>query len=275
MPKAVTWSVLGGGSAGIQVALYKTWFSGYPRSSFHWINDGKNWLQMDKVGHAWTAHFITSSSAQLFQLSGYNKRKSALFGAGIAVFFQTTVEVFDGYSEEWGASKGDIAANMAGTILAGWQCYKWGRPLVPFRVTFHRSGYAEIRPGMLGSTLSERLLKDYNGQTYWLDFNPERLGIRPKWWPKWLGINTGYGAEGMLGGDDNIFIDQNGQLQDYRFIKRYRQYYVGPSISFGYLRNHRSQWLRTLAFITDRIRLPLPVMELSSGNKKKFELFYW
>lgn len=274
-PKILVWSGLGIASTGIHLALYKTWFSDYPMSGFRWINDNNGWMQMDKIGHAWTAHFITSGSAQLFQMAGYNRKKSAVFGAAVSTVFQTTVEVFDGFSEGWGASKGDLLANTAGTVSAGLQCYFWGKPKIPFRVTFHQSGFAPIRPDLLGSNLPERWLKDYNGQTYWLDFNPERMEIRPRWWPRWLGVNLGYGAEGMIGGDDNIFTDKNGTIQDYSHIHRYRQYYLGPSVSFGYLKNHKSPWIRAIAFVSDRIRIPLPAFEFSRKNMGRFEMFYW
>jgi hypothetical protein len=31
--------------------------------------------------------------------------------------------------------------------------------------------YAQYRPNVLGSSLAEQILKDYNGQTYWLSVN--------------------------------------------------------------------------------------------------------
>lgn len=33
------------------------------------------------------------------------------------------------------------------------------------KVSFHLTGYARQRPNVLGRTVAERLLKDYNGQT--------------------------------------------------------------------------------------------------------------
>jgi hypothetical protein len=36
---------------GALVTLNQLWYADYPRSSFHFINDNAEWLQMDKLGH--------------------------------------------------------------------------------------------------------------------------------------------------------------------------------------------------------------------------------
>lgn len=230
---------------------------------------------MDKVGHAFSAYFIGANTAAFMRWAGYNQKKSALIGAAAGMLFQTPIEVFDGYSQGWGASKGDMVANLSGTLFAGVQNYYWGRARVPMRVTFHYSEFADLRPNLLGSNLPERMLKDYNGQTYWIDLNPERMKVRPGWWPKWLGLNLGYGANGMLGGDDNVWTDSKGRTFDFSTVPRYRQYYIGPSLSFGYLEKHRSPWLRALGFVSERIRLPLPVMEWNRPFGAKMHWMYW
>ena len=40
---------------GTLIALNNAWYKDYPKTSFHTFNDSKEWLQMDKVGHAWGA----------------------------------------------------------------------------------------------------------------------------------------------------------------------------------------------------------------------------
>ena len=37
---------------GIMTSLYKSWYSGSETGGFHLYNDNKEWLQMDKAGHA-------------------------------------------------------------------------------------------------------------------------------------------------------------------------------------------------------------------------------
>lgn len=262
-------------TVGTHAALYKTWYSKEQQRSFHWVDDNKNWLQIDKAGHVFGAYFAATAASAAFRYSGYSKKKSALLGAGFSLAFQMPIEYFDGKSSNWGASTGDMIANAAGTLFAGIQNWHWGSARIPIRLTFRPSPYPALRPEMLGSNTPTRMLKDYNGQTYWIDFNPERLKACPGFWPRWLGFNLGYGAEGMLGGDDNIWKDADGQVQDYRHITRNRQYYIGPSISLGYLKKHPKKAVRVLAHITDKVRIPLPVLEFTGKNKVTFHPLYW
>jgi hypothetical protein len=46
----------------------------------------------------------------------------------------------------------------------------------------------------------EQMLKDYNGQTYWLSVNLHSFYKGSKI-PKWLNLAIGYGANGMLTGN--------------------------------------------------------------------------
>ena len=40
------------------LGLNSLWYKDYPRSSFHWINDNKEWLQMDKMGHMASSYYM-------------------------------------------------------------------------------------------------------------------------------------------------------------------------------------------------------------------------
>jgi hypothetical protein len=67
-----------------------------------------------------------------------------------------------------GASSGDIIANASGTALFVSQELLWKEQ----RITpnFFHTRHAQYRPNVLGA-LAEQILKDYNGQTYWLSVN--------------------------------------------------------------------------------------------------------
>ncbi|MBL7812576.1 MAG: DUF2279 domain-containing protein [Bacteroidetes bacterium] len=272
--KPAVWSIGAAGIAGTHTFLYSTWYSKYPKSKFHWLNDNAEWLQMDKAGHAWWSYFMTVNGASAFRYAGYNRQKSALYAAGITFAFQGLIEWQDGRSAQWGASAGDLVANTAGVGFALWQSYRWGRPRIPFRISFRATPIAPIRPTMFGSTFAERVLKDYNGQTYWVDLNPQRMQVRPGWWPKWLGFSVGYGANGMLGGHDNVWVDDNGLTHDYSSVARYRQYFISPSISFGYVQS-RNSLVRFLCFVTDRVRIPMPALEFNKPEGVRFHPVYW
>jgi hypothetical protein len=83
----------------------------------------------------------------------------------------TIVEVFDGFSAEWGASTGDLIANATGTALYVSQELLWKEQRITPKFSFHSTKYAALRPDVLGSSLPEKNSKDYNGQTYWLSIN--------------------------------------------------------------------------------------------------------
>ena len=64
------------------------------------------------------------------------------------------------------------------------------------------------------------MLKDYNAQTYWLEWKYS-LFFPDSNFPKWLNLSFGYGAEGLFG-YENKWTDKNGTLIDRTDIKRIR-----------------------------------------------------
>ncbi len=189
------------------IGLNELWYKDYPRSSFHFINDNSNWLQMDKVGHATTAYYMGSLGMKSFRWSGMSEKNAIWYGGSVGLIFLTTVEVLDGFSEKWGASWGDIIANTSGAALLIGQELLWKEQRMELKFSYHQTSYAQQNPNVLGSTFIESMLKDYNGQTYWLSVNPWSFA-KDSSFPKWLSVSFGYGAEGMLtalppeGGDD-------------------------------------------------------------------------
>lgn len=131
----------------------------------------------------------------------------------------TAVEVLDGYSQKWGASTGDVVANATGTALYVSQELLWKEQRIVPKFSFHTTSYAELRPELLGKSLNEQILKDYNGQTYWLSANIHSFAKASKI-PKWFNFAVGYGANGMITGDNEVSTDL--ALPN---LKRYRQFY--------------------------------------------------
>ncbi|RZL07584.1 MAG: DUF2279 domain-containing protein, partial [Hymenobacter sp.] len=181
--------------------LGKTWYT--KRVPFHSFNDNGEWLQMDKVGHATTSYAISRGEYELFRWSGVNERASVLTGSLIALLYQTTIELFDGRSEGWGFSKGDMAANLTGVALFMGQQYGFGEQKMGLRYGWRQSIYPKYRPNLLGPSTGSQMLKDYNGQQYWLSFNlASVLPVGPSF-PRWLNLDVGYSASGMTGGHAN------------------------------------------------------------------------
>ena len=97
------------------IGLDRLWYAEYPRSGFHFTNDNNQWLQMDKIGHAMSTYYLGFLGMELLDWAGVGKKNQLIYGATAGFTFATAVEVLDGFSEEWGFSWGDVAANAAGT----------------------------------------------------------------------------------------------------------------------------------------------------------------
>ena len=246
--------------------LGKTWYT--KRVPFHSFNDNGEWLQMDKVGHAATAYAIGRGEYELFRWSGVNERASVLTSGLIALLYQTTIEVFDGRSEGWGFSKGDMAANLTGVALFMGQQYGFGEQKVSLRYGWRQSIYPQYRPELLGRSTRSQLLKDYNGQQYWLSVNVASvLPVGPSF-PRWLALDLGYSGSGMTGGHANPpYIDAEGK--EVKF-SRYRQFYLSPDITLARLPGLNASGAQPLVSAGQFFKIPAPSLEFSRPHGVRF-----
>lgn len=255
----------------ISVGLNYLWYKKFPHSRFHFFNDNSEWLSMDKVGHATTTYNISAIQSDLLHWAGVKPGQAALYGSLTAIGFMTFIEIMDGHSTKWGFSKGDILANIAGCVLFEGQQLLWNQQRVSLKYSFHSSIFAPYHPVELGTTLPQRMLKDYNGQTYWLSFNIGSFLPAASGFPRWLNLAAGYGAEGMIGAASNPSA-VNGKPIPY--FDRYRQFYLSLDADL-YRINPLSAFSRTLLKINRTIKFPSPTIEWNQGKKTKFHGFYY
>jgi hypothetical protein len=191
-----------------------------------------------------------------------------LYGATLGLTFLTTVEVFDGYSSQWGASLGDVAANVSGTALFVSQELLWKEQRIVPKFSFHTTPYASARPNVLGSSLSEQILKDYNGQTYWLSVNIHSFFKQSKL-PKWLNIAVGYGAEGMITGNEGlvntVFLPES---------DRYRQFYLSFDVDLTKIKT-KSNFIKTLFLVFNTVKIPAPAIEIKGSGGMQWHYLYF
>jgi len=251
------------------VALNQAWYADYPRSDFHFINDNAEWLQMDKAGHVFSAYHLGSFGANALKWSGADKKSQLLYGSTLGLTFLTAVEVFDGFSANWGASLGDVAANVSGTALFVSQELLWDEQRIVPKFSFHTTPYASARPNVLGSSFSEQILKDYNGQTYWLSANIHSFFKSSKVVPKWLNVAVGYGAEGMITGKDE-FVNTVFLPTD----KRYRQFYLSLDVDLTKIET-KSHFIKTILTVFNTIKIPAPTFEIKGLGGTKFHWVYF
>jgi len=260
------------GYGGSLIILSNTWYKNYPHSSFHTFNDAGEWLQVDKFGHGWTAYNTGRLSAAMWRWSGLSQKQSAIIGGLSGAVYLTVIEFLDAHSEQWGWSWGDMAANLFGSGLFISQQVGWEEQRIQFKFSFHRKSYSdsvlnERSDDLFGSSLAERMLKDYNGQTYWLSANL-RAFFPGSNIPPWLNVAIGYGADGMFGGYHNVWIDEETGLPVNRTdIKRYRQWFLAPDVNFSKIKTN-SKGMKLLFGILDAFKFPTPSLELSNGKLK-------
>lgn len=243
------------------VGINQLWYTGYDRSNLHAINDNQEWLQMDKFGHVMTSYYVGKVGMELLDWSGESKKNQLIYGATLGFVFLSTVEIFDGYSKEWGFSFGDIAANASGTGLLIGQELLWNEQRIQLKYSFHKTKFSKQNPKLLGENFLENTLKDYNGQTYWLSTNLWSFNKESKI-PKWLNIAVGYGADNMITG--------NPTTNDNRF----RQFYLSLDLDLTKIKTN-SKFLKTVFSAVNFIKIPAPTISYSSEEKFRFFAFYF
>ncbi|MEZ4758939.1 MAG: hypothetical protein R2810_04015 [Flavobacteriales bacterium] len=178
---------------------------------------------------------------------------------GIGLVYLTGVELMDGRSAGWGFSWWDMAANVVSTGLFIGQDLAWGEQRIVPKFSAHLTHFAAQRPNLLGETVPERLLKDYNGQTYWLSAAPRSffkgfaaacvaLHFRRLW-------GRGHG-ERLLVPESGDAVTANGEP--------FRQYFL--SLDVDLTRCTRSSFLRTV-FTLNCIKVISPCAGVRSNGR--------
>lgn len=250
------------------LALNQLWYKEYPKSDFYFKNDNSHWLQMDKAGHVFTSYQMGRLGAEMWEWSGSSKKNQRLYGATLGFAFLSVIEVMDGFSAEWGASYGDVIANASGTALYISQDLLWNEQRIVPKFSYRQTVYPSVRPEVLGSTWNERILKDYNGQTYWLSANIASFVPDAKI-PKWLNLAVGYGAEGMITGQDvlvnSLFLPES---------KRVRQFYLSLDVDLTRIET-KNHTLKTLFSVFNTIKIPAPTLEIRSNGRLTWHGLYF
>jgi hypothetical protein len=255
----------------ITFGLNYLWYKKFPHSKFHLFNDNAEWLSMDKVGHATTAYNIAAIQSDIFHWAGVKKVPAAAIGSLTALGFMTMIEILDGHSAKWGFSMGDMLANISGCLLFQGQQWMWNEQRISLKFSYHYTMFAKYYPQELGKNFKERLLKDYNGQTYWLSFNIGSFLSSKSDFPKWLNASVGYGAEGMIGARENPKEINGFQIPEF---KRYRQFYFSFDTDL-YRIDKTSDFANMLLKFNRTLKMPSPTLEWNTEQGMKFHTLYY
>ncbi|MBT1687340.1 YfiM family protein [Fulvivirgaceae bacterium PWU37] len=256
--------VIGGAAAyGVTLAgLNHLWYTDTHRQSFRFFNDNAEWKQVDKLGHFYSAFYFSDGTSRALQACQVPARKADLWGALTGFAVLVPVEIFDGFSDAYGASTGDLVADAAGAAFYLGQSYLWNEVRIHPKFSFHRTDYAPQRPNTLGKGLPDEILKDYNGQTYWLSVDMDKF-IH---FPKWLNLAVGYGAQGMVYARDSQNLAAG-------YGAPYRQYYLSLDLDLTAFKTRSKVW-NTLLFVAGMIKVPAPSVEFSARGTR-FHAFYF
>jgi len=243
------------------LVLQNVWYKDYPQSKFHFFVDGKNWMQMDKMGHGFSSYYLAKSVSAGFAKTGIDK-KSIWIGAGTSFLYLSTLELMDGKSSAWGFSWYDITANATGTSIFLLEKLVFKRQYLIPKFSFMPSPYATYRPTVLGSNLGQQILKDYNGQTYWLSIP---MGVLAPKFNKinWLCLSFGYSVDQKLVGDQDQYLQFNAA----------RQYYLSLDVDLSSIKV-KNPTLKKVLSAMNCIKIPFSALQLQS-SKLSFRPIYF
>lgn len=281
------------GYAAVTIGLNQAWYANYPRSSFHFFDDWAGWRQMDKFGHAMTGYFESKWAGDLYHWAGLSKQQAAWVGFGTGLLFQTTLEVMDGFSAQWGFSWGDMSFNVLGSGLYLSQELLWQEQRFRLKMSTHRPSYSnqpiqatnslattsiqERTTALFGKSLPELFFKEYNGQTIWLSANiASFMNNRPhNFPPAWLNIAVGYGIENVFGAESNTWKDKDGNsFTAPAQFQRHSQFFLSLDIDFERIPT-KHKWLKTIFSILNVFKVPFPTLEINTLGQAKFHPFYF
>jgi hypothetical protein len=238
------------------------WYRLYPREKFHWFDDRHEWNQVDKAGHFFGAYFETVWAYELLRWAGLDNKRAAFTAAFIGMGFESTIEVWDGFSSKWGASWSDLMGNFMGASFALTQYLLWEEQRMMCKFSYNGNEYKypteELKDradDLFGKTIFEKILKDYNNITLWISISPSKFIPAIK--PDWLCLAVGYGSENMFGGFENKWVDKDGKEHDRSDLPRYRTLKFSLDADLTRLRKNDPEG-HALMKVFNIIKMPFP-----------------
>ncbi len=264
---------IGAAYIGGMVYLNHEWYAQYPKSKFHFFNDAAEWNQIDKCGHITGSYVEAQYAYHIYRWAGMNRMQAAGYGALSGFVAQSSIEILDGFSSKWGASWSDIGANAFGSLLAMSQNMAWGEQRIQLKMSLHLVDYprGDLRNRaneLFGTSVFEKILKDYNNINFWLSVNPARFNPNQKR-AKWLSIAVGYGAGNLYGGFENKWTDNQGNIYDYSSVKRYRKFFISLDYDLTQIKA-RTRFGRMVLGALNWIKLPAPALEFNTLGQVVF-----
>lgn len=272
---------------GFSIGLYHTWYKQYPQEKFHFYDDFGEWNHMDKIGHIYTSYFQGVLCYKGAKWTGLSDDKSILVGAICGSLFQSTIEVMDGFSSQWGFSLTDMGANAVGIGLFAVQQKHWKEQKISLKVSSIPRNYPQFSvvgsngtmvtlqeraDNLFGTSFAEKFLKDYNAQVYWASISVESFLPQENKWPDWLNIAVGYGADNMYGGFENEWeTDGEKFIVDESAYPRIHQFYIGFDLDLTKIKTE-NHFLKGVLSMFNIFKAPSPAIEINSQGEFTYHI---
>jgi hypothetical protein len=201
-----------------------------------------------------------------YRHTGYDEKKSLRNATISSLSYMTTIEILDGFSKQWGFSPWDLTANISGSFLHLIQQKKWGEQKIQMKFSYHETPFPKYNGSQLGDNFQQRILKDYNGQTYWLSFNSTLLFNKNNTFRDILSLSIGYSATQMTSAKTNNFVVNN--------FQRHREFLFSFDADLNRVKWKR-KGVRRVMKIFSVIKVPLPTMKIRDDGKMSFHFFYF
>jgi hypothetical protein len=243
----ITWGYLASG-----------WYQDDWGNGWHWKDDANHWRGMDKLGHMAASYHLSWLCTESYEWAGMEPKKAAIIGSAAAFTYLGVVEVMDGFSSDWGFSLADLSANFLGSGLSLTQELLWHDQKIRMKFSYHESEYRALRPEIFGQGWPESLVKDYNGQTYWLSVSPWSFAGDDKW--NWICVSFGYGGRSMITGDPNDPV-----VPIYPPTQPSSNLYLSMDIDLSRIRT-KSKPLNALIDFFSYVKIPFPTLEWNTNT---------
>jgi hypothetical protein len=238
------------------------WYHDRKSAPFHFDNDNRAYLQMDKFGHVFGGYAESYIGYKLLRNAGVGKGPALWYGGTLGLVLQTPIEIFDAIHDGWGFSWGDEIANALGSSLVIGQELLFNEQVVKYKWSYRPPPDRLTASGTYVKEWYNRILLDYNAHSYWLSVPLCKIFPNSKI-PPWLCISPGYSAGGMFGKYENVTSFNGVPVTP---AERYRKYLLSMDIDWTRIKT-RSRFLKAILNAMFFIKLPFPAIEFNSMGK--------
>ncbi|MCB0820406.1 MAG: DUF2279 domain-containing protein, partial [Bacteroidetes bacterium] len=148
----------------------------------------------------------------------------------------------------------------------------FGGQILLLRYSFMNTPEPNIRPDLLGKTQTERMLKNYNGQTYWISFPLKKMLAPNSGFPDWLCLSAGHSISGYSNADGTAPVNLCGD--PFYNSRSSHEWKLSLDIDLSRIK-WRSRFWKAFTSTVRWIKIPAPVLSFNAKNGVLFTPIQW